>query len=55
MNNEAEIRQTMLDYQKDQFGGWPWSTRSPVHARSDGRFAIHADGKVEHRDMIPAG
>ena len=21
-----------------------------VHARSDGRFALHADGRIEHRD-----
>lgn len=23
----------------------------PVHDRSDGRFAIHPDGRIEHRDM----
>ena len=39
------------DYRRTQFGGWPWSSPSPVHARTDGRFAVHADGRVEHREM----
>jgi redox-sensitive bicupin YhaK (pirin superfamily) len=51
MNTPDELRQAFDDYNRTQFGGWPWSTRSPVHARTDGRFALHADGKVEHRDM----
>ena len=51
MNTPEELRQAFDDYNRTQFGGWPWSTRSPVHARGDGRFALHADGKVEHREM----
>jgi redox-sensitive bicupin YhaK (pirin superfamily) len=51
MNTPEELRQAFDDYNRTQFGGWPWSTRSPVHARSNGRFALHADGKVEHRQM----
>ena len=51
----TQIQQAFDDYQRTQFGGWPWSRRDPVHPRSEGRFAIHADGRVEHRDMIPAG
>jgi hypothetical protein len=51
MNTPEELRQAFDDYNRTQFGGWPWSTRSPVHARTDGRFALHADGKVEHREM----
>jgi redox-sensitive bicupin YhaK (pirin superfamily) len=54
MNSHDELRQAVDDYRRTQFGGWPWSTPSPVHARTDGRFALHADGKVEHRDMQPA-
>ena len=54
MNTPEELRQAFEDYRRTQFGGWPWSTPSPVHARTDGRFALHADGKVEHRDMQPA-
>ena len=55
MNTPEELRQAFDDYQRTGFGGWPWSTRSPVHARSDGRFALHADGKVEHRQMQETG
>jgi len=47
MNTTDEIRQAYSDYQRDGFGGWPWGSDAPVHAREQGRFAIHADG---HRD-----
>jgi hypothetical protein len=55
MNTAEELRQAVDDYHRTQFGGWPWSRRDPVHERDQGRFAIHADGRVEHRDMIPTG
>ena len=55
MNSAEELRQAVEDYHRTQFGGWPWDRRDPVHHRSEGRFAIHADGRVEHRDMIPTG
>jgi hypothetical protein len=54
MNTPEELRQAVEDYRRTQFGGWPWSTPSPVHARTDGRFALHADGSIEHRDFQPA-
>jgi hypothetical protein len=47
MNTQAEIRQAMMDYHRTQFGGWPWSNDGPVHPRESGRFAVHADGRVE--------
>ena len=50
MNSHEELRQAVIDYNRTQFGGWPWDRSDPVHPRSDGRFAIHADGTVEHRD-----
>jgi redox-sensitive bicupin YhaK (pirin superfamily) len=49
MNNEMEIRQTILDYQKDQFGGWPWPSHENVHPRERGRFAKYVDGSEESR------
>jgi quercetin 2,3-dioxygenase len=49
MNSPEELRVALEDYQRTQFGGWPWSTRSPVHDRWEGRFAVHADGRVERR------
>ena len=50
MNSQAEIMAAFQDYQKTQFGGWPWSSDSPVHERHKGRFAIHTDGKVELKE-----
>jgi len=47
MNDLAGIAQARTDYQRTQFGGWPWPKSDPVHARESGRFAIHADGHKE--------
>ncbi|MCK5369991.1 MAG: pirin family protein [Cyclobacteriaceae bacterium] len=47
MNTEEEIREAYQDYQRTQFGGWPWPKREQTHDRNKGRFAKHADGKEE--------
>jgi len=47
MNTRGEIQQAFLDYQRTRFGGWPWSGDAPVHPREEGRFARHADGRIE--------
>ena len=53
MNSPEELREAVFDYRTTQLGGWPWSGPDPVHDRLEGRFALHADGKVEHREMAP--
>src|SRR5688572_10213909 len=47
MNTRAELEQAFQDYQRTQFGGWPFPENAPVHPRDRGRFARHADGRVE--------
>jgi quercetin 2,3-dioxygenase len=49
MNTQTEIHQAFADYRRTEFGGWPWGTNDPVHPRDKGRFARHANGKVEER------
>jgi redox-sensitive bicupin YhaK (pirin superfamily) len=52
MNTRQEIQEAFTDYQKTQFGGWPWPTQEPVHNSEKGRFALHADGieELKHTD-----
>jgi len=50
MNTQQEIHKAMMDYQRTQFGGWPWPANDHVHPRETGRFARHEDGKEEIRD-----
>ncbi len=47
MNTQAEIVKAMDDYQRTQFGGWPWPINEPVNGLTKGRFARYADGTEE--------
>lgn len=47
MNTQSEIQQAMSEFQKTQFGGWPWPTYEHVHPRERGRFAKYPNGVEE--------
>jgi quercetin 2,3-dioxygenase len=46
MTSTAEIQQAFADYRRTEFGGWPWPSDEPVHARDAGRFARLPGGEV---------
>jgi quercetin 2,3-dioxygenase len=50
MNTPSEIHEAFADYRRTRFGGWPWPDNAPVHPREEGRFARHADGRVERAE-----
>jgi quercetin 2,3-dioxygenase len=52
MNTRDEIHQAFTDYQRTGFGGWPWPSDEPVFSRTEGRFARHADGRVERPEAV---
>lgn len=47
MNSIEEVQQAYNDFQRTQFGGWPWPKYDNVHAKDKGRFALHSDGRLE--------
>ncbi len=51
MNDRAGIAAAFEDYQRTGFGGWPWPDDAPVHGADPTRFARHADGRIDRRDV----
>ncbi|MGB0429215.1 MAG: pirin family protein [Bacteroidia bacterium] len=47
MNSEQEIQEAYADFQRTQWGGWPWPSAENVHDKSKGRFALHGNGQLE--------
>jgi redox-sensitive bicupin YhaK (pirin superfamily) len=50
MTTNAELAEAFDDYRRTGFGGWPFPADGPVHPRERGRFARHADGRVEEAE-----
>jgi redox-sensitive bicupin YhaK (pirin superfamily) len=50
MNTQAEIYEAFEEYQRTQFGGWPWPEREQTHPRDKGRFALYSDGREEIKE-----
>jgi redox-sensitive bicupin YhaK (pirin superfamily) len=50
VNDHKEINETIMEFQRTQFGGWPWPTHENTHAKERGRFAIYADGTEVVKD-----
>jgi redox-sensitive bicupin YhaK (pirin superfamily) len=46
MNTHAELMEAVSDYQKTQFGGWPWQSADVTHSRYQARF-ISVGGKEQ--------
>lgn len=43
MNTQSEIMAAFQDYQRTQFGGWPWPQDAMIFPRTKGRFALQND------------
>ncbi len=50
MNTQSEIQDVIREYQRTEFGGWPWPTPEHVHPRERGRFARYANGTEEVKE-----
>lgn len=51
MNTQKEIQEAYMDFQKTEFGGWPFDRYDPVHSCGNSRFARYPDGTEEIRGL----
>src|SRR5690606_5903515 len=47
MNTRDELQQAFYDYQRTEFGGWPWPSDDHVLPADAGRHARYIDGRIE--------
>lgn len=47
MSTRDELQQAFYDYQRTEFGGWPWPSDDHVLPAAAGRHARYIDGRVE--------
>lgn len=47
MNSKEDILRTIQDYQRTEFGGWPWQKHDMVHGPTIERFAKYPNGTIE--------
>lgn len=46
LNDQAGIRQAIIDYGRTGFGGWPWPTPDPTHGSEARRFVWLQPGQI---------
>lgn len=51
MNTKTEIIQTFEEFQKTQFGGWPWPRHDMIHGPEIKRFARYPNGTEEKPEL----
>jgi len=47
MNTREEINQTLQEFRRTEFGGWPWRQDDMTHGSEIQRFAQYPDGRIE--------
>ena len=47
MNTQEEILQGYRDYWENQYGGWPWDERDPMHDVGTGRVSSRGENPKE--------
>ena len=48
--NQEKMQEAIIEYQKTQFGGWPWDKIEMVHGLKPERFGKHANGRIDRPD-----
>jgi len=51
VNHQDDLRGVFPDYQRTDFGGWPWERPDQTHGHARGRFAKYANGLEEEKSQ----